>query len=164
MTVRHYLYINSFYIIDTKILTIFIISFIISIIILIIHFSFLTSIFYMNFLAPITSSIAVITSFLLLVMNPGVIYSDKQSNKNEKIYCYECKYFYPKSNRKMEHCLDCKICVCKLDHHCGVIGKCVGKYNLVIFFLFVLNSIFFIICFTSVFIYFILIVIIIGKK
>ena len=120
-------------------MTIFIISLIISIIILIIHFSFLTSIFYMNFFAPITSSIAVVTSFLLLVMNPGVIYSDKQSNKNEKIYCYRCKFFYPKSNRKMEHCLDCKICVCKLDHHCGVFGKCVGKYNLIIFYFFLLD-------------------------
>ena len=150
MTVSYYLYINFFYIIDTKIMTTFIISLIISIIILIIHFSFLTSIFYMNFFVPISSSIAVVTSFLLLVMNPGVIYSDKQSNKNEKIYCDQCKFFYPKSNRKMEHCLDCKICVCKLDHHCGVIGKCVGKYNLVIFFLFVINIPCFFICLASV--------------
>jgi palmitoyltransferase len=100
----------------------------------------------MNFFAPITTILEVVTSFLLLVMNPGIIYSDKKSKDNEKKYCHSCKFLYPSSNKGMEHCYFCNICICKMDHHCGVIEKCVGKYNLIIFFLFVINFIPFMIC------------------
>ena len=102
----------------------------------------------MNFFVPITSTIAIGTSLLLLVMNPGIIYSDKKSKENEKIYYHHCKFLYPCSNKKMEHCFTCEICVCKMDHHCGVIGKCVGKYNLIIFFFFIINVMGFMICIT----------------
>ena len=48
----------------------------------------------MNYLVPISSFLAVATGFLLLIINPGVIFSDnKSNNNNEKIYCYDCKFF-----------------------------------------------------------------------
>ena len=89
---------------------------------------------------PISSTLTILISFLLLILNPGVIYSDGKNNNNEeKIYCSECKFLYPSSNKKMEHCYECGVCVTKLDHHCDVIGKCVGKYNTCLFILFTIS-------------------------
>ena len=89
---------------------------------------------------PISSTLTILISFLLLILNPGVIYSDGKNNNEEKIYCSECKFLYPSNNKKMEHCYECGVCVTKLDHHCDVIGKCVGKYNTCLFILFTISS------------------------
>jgi len=104
----------------------------------------------MNYLLPISSFLAVVTGFLLLIINPGVIFSDNKNNNNEKIYCYDCKFFYPSTNKKMEHCYTCKTCICNLDHHCGVVGKCVGKYNMILFILFVISITGYMICFSFI--------------
>ena len=104
----------------------------------------------MNIIIPIGASLSIITSLLLFIINPGIIYSDNKSknNKNEqKIYCGACKFLYPNSNKKMEHCYTCNICVCNYDHHCGVVGKCVGKYNTILFSSFVLCNSGLILCF-----------------
>ena len=128
-------------------LIISIISLIFAIISLIVQYAYLYKVKYMCILTPIGAFISVISGFLLLIINPGIIYSDGEKvDYNQRIYCRYCKYLYPKSNKKMEHCSDCGICVCKIDHHCGVTGKCVGKFNIVIFFLFVVGNMFFILC------------------
>ena len=102
----------------------------------------------MNIIIPIGSSLSIITITLLFIINPGIIYSDNNSNNNEpKLYCSSCKFLYPSSNKKMEHCYTCNVCVCKYDHHCGVVGKCVGKYNIFLFSCFVLCNSGFIFCF-----------------
>ena len=92
----------------------------------------------MNVIVPISSFLAIISALLLLIINPGIIYSDNKSKKKEKIYCSYCKFLYP-INKKLEHCDECGVCICNYDHHCGVIGKCVGKYNKILFCLFVLS-------------------------
>ena len=38
---------------------------------------------------------------------------------------------------KAEHCPDCDICILELDHHCVWTGKCIGKKNLYLFYVFV---------------------------
>ena len=91
----------------------------------------------MNFVMPIIYGITFILEILLFAINPGVIYSNSEK---EKFYCIYCKFFYPKCSKKIEHCYECGVCVQKFDHHCGVVGKCVGKYNTCIFILFVLSS------------------------
>ena len=91
----------------------------------------------MNFVMPIIYGIAFILEILLFAINPGVIYSNSEK---EKFYCIYCKFSYPKCSKKIEHCYECGVCVQKFDHHCGVVGKCVGKYNTCIFILFVLSS------------------------
>ena len=102
----------------------------------------------MNYIVPLFVSFSLITEIMTFILNPGIIYSD--SKCKEKIYCEDCKFFYPKSNQQMEHCYTCNICVCKFDHHCDVIGKCIGKYNITFFFLFVLSTFSFIIGFSAV--------------
>ena len=91
----------------------------------------------MNIILPIIISLSLINGFLTFILNPGVIYSD---NSDEKVYCGQCHFLYPKKKKKMEHCFICGICICKLDHHCDVIGKCVGKNNIVCFLLFALSG------------------------
>ena len=111
---------------------------------LIILFLFFKSKTYLIIIIPLNIFISITSSILTFIINPGIIYSDKKNN--EKIYCDDCKFLYPKSNKKMEHCFICNICVSKLDHHCDVIGKCVGKNNTILFLIFVLSSFGFIIC------------------
>ena len=135
---------------------ILIISFIFAIIALIVQYTFLYNIKYMCILTPIGAFISVISGLLLFIVNPGIIYSDGEKvDYNQRIYCGQCKYLYPKSNKKMSHCFSCGICVCKIDHHCGVVGKCVGKFNLVIFFTFVVGNSFFMFCLYMIFFAFI---------
>lgn len=88
----------------------------------------------MKFVFPISSFLTIMSILLLFFLNPGIIYSDLKNK--EKVYCDICKFYYPMSNKKMEHCGVCGICVTNLDHHCDVIGKCVGKYNTCFFILF----------------------------
>ena len=97
----------------------------------IIQFTALADLKAMNYIVLIVSIISIIISALNYVLNPGIIYSNP--NTNEKIFCPYCKFLYPVTNKRMIHCDDCGICVCGYDHHCGVIGKCVGKYNMIIF-------------------------------
>ena len=92
------------------------------------QFLLLKNVEYMNYLVPIITSISIISCIINYIINPGIIYSD--TNNNEKLYCGSCKFLYPYTNKKMIHCFFCNICVCNYDHHCGVIGKCVGKYNI----------------------------------
>ena len=96
---------------------------------LIIQFVKLNHVDYMNYLVPIMTSIAIISSTLNYIINPGIIYS---SNKvKEKVHCASCKMLYPKMSNNIVHCGICEICINGYDHHCGVIGKCVGKFNMV---------------------------------
>ena len=105
---------------------------------LFVQFFFLKRVIYMNFVVPIITSIAIITSVLNYIINPGIIFAHDKSE--EKYYCFYCKMVYPKLSRKNEHCDICQICITKYDHHCGVIGKCVGKYNMFLFILLAFSS------------------------
>ncbi len=76
--------------------------------------------------------------FITFLINPGIIPKnsissiDQQSKK--KLDCENCRISnYPKS----EHCYDCDICIDGYDHHCVWTGKCIGKGNLIWFYLFV---------------------------
>lgn len=42
-------------------------------------------------------------------------------------WCYTCKIWRPP---KTVHCGDCGFCIAGYDHHCGVMGQCIGKRNI----------------------------------
>lgn len=102
----------------------------------------------LNYIVPICVSICLFSNIFTFIINPGIIYSN--SKTDEKVYCYECKFLYPNENKKIEHCFICGVCICNLDHHCDVIGKCVGKYNMALFIIFVFSSFGFIFTFSSI--------------
>ena len=79
--------------------------------------------------------LSIATGLLTYLINPGITFkeNDKEGNNH---YCHLCKFKYPKSDKKYEHCSLCEICIPGADHHCGVFEKCIGKKNLICFYLF----------------------------
>ena len=86
------------------------------------------------------------TGLLTYFINPGTFF--KENNEEGKnYYCSLCKFNYPKSNKKYSHCFLCQICIQDPDHHCGIFEKCIGRKNLICFYLFPTVSIFLLIVF-----------------
>lgn len=98
---------------------------------LIIQFVCLSDVVYLNIIIPIVTLTGTFSSVINYIINPGIIFDYK--NLNEIMHCSECKMYYPKTRGKLVHCDVCEICISGYDHHCDVIGKCVGKYNMIIF-------------------------------
>lgn len=60
-----------------------------------------------------------------------LVFMDRAANMNDFHYkaenfCMECNVY---KRPDMLHCEYCFICVEGYDHHCGVIGMCVGDQN-----------------------------------
>ena len=88
-------------------------------------------------------------SFLFtIIANPGIperkyYYNDyiKNINKDdEKNYerCKICNIITP-NYMKVCHCVFCDVCVVNQDHHCTCLGKCIGKNNWFLFYLFIVT-------------------------
>ena len=50
--------------------------------------------------------------------------------------CQKCNLLVLNS-MNVTHCVKCDVCVAGHDHHCPWTGKCIGKYNIYPFFIFV---------------------------
>ena len=79
------------------------------------------------------------------LINPGIprrdyyipnIIKRKIADKKNWKKCSKCNILIPK-NLEVIHCDICKVCVREQDHHCPWTGKCIGKYNLISFYIFV---------------------------
>jgi hypothetical protein len=46
-----------------------------------------------------------------------------RKNRN---YCVFCKIIRPE---RSHHCKECRKCILRMDHHCGILNTCVGYYN-----------------------------------
>ena len=75
--------------------------------------------------------------FLLFVSDPGIIYNGKNNHEIENSKNYSCSYCMTLKTQKAQHCYDCGVCIVNYDHHCDVIGKCIGGNNLCLFYSFV---------------------------
>lgn len=73
---------------------------------------------------------------LTCLINPGIAYNDRKSNQEgeDKNYCDECEIY---KENKMIHCYECNVCVKRMDHHCVLSSKCIGKYNIIPFYSFI---------------------------
>ncbi|KAH8609701.1 putative DHHC palmitoyltransferase [Trypanosoma vivax] len=56
----------------------------------------------------------------------------------ERRWCGTCKLYRP---LRAKHCYFCGMCVEEMDHHCGVIGVCVGRRNILTFLLLVATAV-----------------------
>ena len=83
---------------------------------------------------------------MIFFLNPGIPgkkYFRKNYDKEEgKTYfsCKKCNLIAP-DKLNIVHCDICNICILRYDHHCNLIGKCIGKGN-IIFFISLLISLF----------------------
>ena len=75
----------------------------------------------------------------MLFSDPGIVSKkhhlkaqDIQNDENF-VKCSQCGFV----DSTAIHCDDCDVCIEGYDHHCDVIGKCIGKGNLILFYLFV---------------------------
>lgn len=79
------------------------------------------------------------------LINPGYPRHDLDSRTGEPRtkfdFCERCKMWVNKE-KKVEHCLDCDICVEGYDHHCPWTSKCIGKNNINSFYVFVISTLF----------------------
>ena len=49
-------------------------------------------------------------------------------NKSSKLRCKRCNHYRESYN--VVHCSTCNVCIKEYDHHCGVLGVCIGKNNI----------------------------------
>lgn len=76
----------------------------------------------------------------LVYSDPGTVPRRRwpPSNQYNCYYCYSCRSWSRAA--QSQHCRRCNLCVKERDHHCIVIGNCVGQNNRRIFVIFLLES------------------------
>ena len=75
----------------------------------------------------------IVLFFVLSYLDAGTIFEDEEDEYNEdRTFCTNCKIYKKRSSK---HCIWCNKCTMWYDHHCSVFGKCIGKRNIVPFFL-----------------------------
>lgn len=72
------------------------------------------------------------------IINPGYPKHNLESRtgepKNKFRFCSICKMYVNKEKLTF-HCDECHICIEGRDHHCAWCGKCIGKRNLISFYI-----------------------------
>ena len=76
----------------------------------------------------------------IFLANPGMPIINQNSfigkPRDKYKFCNECK-IWVSNLETTEHCFECNICVEGYDHHCPWTGKCIGKRNIVVFYIFI---------------------------
>ena len=77
-------------------------------------------------------------AFYTALIDPGYVKRDVYENEdtNREIVCKKCNSY---KDEGVAHCYTCERCVKGYDHHCGVLGNCVGKNNYYGFKLFIVS-------------------------
>ena len=82
-----------------------------------------------------------IISVLIFVKDPGLVQFNHQEPMASQLPKYshefQCLHCRSLKSEKSRHCRDCNICVRGWDHHCGFLGRCIGKNNLALFYVYV---------------------------
>ena len=79
------------------------------------------------------------------LINPGYPKNNHERKtgypREDYYFCNVCK-FYVKRNTGATHCEDCGICIEGQDHHCPWTSHCVGKNNIITFYIFIISTLF----------------------
>ena len=88
----------------------------------------------MKIVFKIFISIIEICFITLYLINPGIVLPNSPKLNENDTHCDICNSYM---NAKLQciHCEYCGICVMNLDHHCIWLGKCIGKYTKVLFYI-----------------------------
>ena len=93
---------------------------------------------------------------LSLLYIVSIILKLTEEEQKEYYLCEECN-IYIKNEDKIEHCEECNLCVKKYDHHCYWTGKCITKRNILFFYGFAFSTLFYILWYFLIIIYWLLI-------
>ena len=84
---------------------------------------------------------SVLAIYLMMIFSdPGIVPAPRSASilmDKEEGTAFTCKRCLTPKEARAIHCEDCDICIEGLDHHCIWVGKCVGKKNLRLFYVFV---------------------------
>ena len=101
----------------------------------------------------------IVNILIVFLINPGIpqkkdCINNNLMDKNTKyIKCRKCNIIVLEE-LKINHCSNCEVCIIKHDHHCIWTGKCIGKNNIIFFFIFIFSLFLFIlISFFNIFVY-----------
>ena len=83
-------------------------------------------------ITPIIVSLLLFNSLILLIINPGYIYKSINYSHSNVYYCNNCSIVIERG--MYTHCYSCNCCCWKLDHHCGVVGTCISRKNIIFFY------------------------------
>ena len=83
-------------------------------------------------ICPIIISLLLFNSLILLIKNPGYIYKSIDYSHINVYYCQNCSIVVERG--MYTHCYTCNCCCWKLDHHCGVVGTCISRKNIIFFY------------------------------
>ena len=125
-------------------------------------YTFIPGVFtYMKYLFIAFYLNCFINHMFIFLLNPGIpspdhykkIFMNKKEykllNKERKsmlLFCDMCNIIIDAKDG-VEHCDECDICINQYDHHCYWTGKCIGKNNIIAFYLFAFGTLFYIIWF-----------------
>ena len=111
-----------------------------------VHYAFvIRPMIHSNLLTIPVGVVAFVTGFGLLAAylavataDPGIIprrafLPPGEVRPNNMSLCGKCNVYRPPN---ATHCSTCNVCILGLDHHCPWTGKCIGKRNLCLFYLF----------------------------
>ena len=88
-----------------------------------------------------------ILTLIMTFSDPGIVRHEKREDVDCLDLDLKCELCFTTKQQKAVHCYDCQICILGWDHHCGFIGKCIGKKNLIFFYLYcVFAVVFFFMC------------------
>ncbi len=77
---------------------------------------------------------------LIFLSNPGIIPQKLNGEAVEDVEAksnYSCTKCMSLRTQKAYHCEDCDVCIEEWDHHCVWVGKCIGRQNLIAFYVFI---------------------------
>ncbi len=96
---------------------------------------------------------------VMFLSDPGIIPQKLNGAAIEDVEStvkYSCTKCMALRSQKAYHCEDCDVCIDGWDHHCVWVGKCIGRENLMVFYVFVatipifFTFVMFMTCFISV--------------
>ena len=124
----------------------------------------------MKYSLTIIYIVSFICHIIIILFNPGFPSIDRYTkiflksesylkmdkNAIKDYYVCETCNIVLKYSEKVEHCEDCDICVRNYDHHCYWTGKCITKRTLIFFYGFAFGSLFYILWYFIIIIYWLL--------
>ena len=77
-----------------------------------------------------------------ILINPGIpsrkyysnFYDENRKRDYNLMECKKCNIIVPKE-LNVSHCYNCDVCVLEFDHHSYWMGKCIGKNNIISFYI-----------------------------